>query len=59
MDKINKKLLIQEEIQARVRKIEGCLQVLWDLRKWFKGKKQKMHFKGIILELLIMGQWAR
>jgi len=59
MVKINKKLLIQEGIQVRAHRTEGCQQVLWDLRNWFKGKKQKMHFKGIILELLIMGLWAR
>jgi hypothetical protein len=59
MVKINKKLLIQEEIQVRVHRTEGCQQVLWDLRNWFKGKKRKIHSKEIILELLIMGLWAQ
>jgi hypothetical protein len=59
MVKINKKLLIQEEIQVRVHRTEGCQQVLWDLKNWFKGKKQKMHFKEIIQELLIMDLWVQ
>ena len=55
MDKINKKELIQEEIQVLEPKIEGCQLALWARKKWFKVKKLKMVFKEITLELLITG----